>query len=394
MPLVSLASRTFGQSEGPVKVALIAPLSGPWARSGELMRFGAQKAILDINNSGGIAALNGRQMELVVYDAGDSVERAANAAQRMVAQDPDVVAGNGAWLTSFTLGVTEVTERAGIPWLTLSWLDAITERGFRHVFATSAPTSELVDQSVPSIVSLYKDAGRDIKKVALINDGTTPARGFMDLITAETLPGLEIEVLSDQTFTSPLSDATPLVQRIRSARPDLLILYATNLPDIKLVIEKMSEFGLSKTIPIFVPTQAPLVPEVLNTIDSSIVDGVIGLTSNWPTSEIADQIEEFKAFAGEPWITADFLSPYGEFMLIRDAIERAGSADRKAIADALYETPSDSPATKYFSGTGFGFNEKGRRVNGPAVLVQWQNGEPQAVYPIEGAQASLQLPSS
>ena len=38
-----------------VKVGLIAPMSGPWARQGELMLKGAQLAIEDINEA---AALN------------------------------------------------------------------------------------------------------------------------------------------------------------------------------------------------------------------------------------------------------------------------------------------------------------------------------------------------
>src|SRR4029077_8893920 len=90
-----------------VKVGLIAPMSGPWARQGDLMLKGAQLAIEDINQAGGIDAMAGAKMKLVVFDAGDTVEKAKNAAQRMVAQEPDLVGASGAWLSSFTLGVTE-----------------------------------------------------------------------------------------------------------------------------------------------------------------------------------------------------------------------------------------------------------------------------------------------
>jgi len=44
-----------------------------------------------------------------------------NAAQRMVAQETDLVAATGSYLSSFTLAVTEVTERAELPMLTLSY---------------------------------------------------------------------------------------------------------------------------------------------------------------------------------------------------------------------------------------------------------------------------------
>ena len=65
---------------------MIAPLSGPWARQGQLMRMGAEMAIDDINQAGGIKTLGGAKIELVVADAGDSTEKAKNAAQRLLSQ--------------------------------------------------------------------------------------------------------------------------------------------------------------------------------------------------------------------------------------------------------------------------------------------------------------------
>ena len=107
--------RARAQNPKEVKIALLVPLSGPWARQGILKQMGAELAIDDVNNSGGIKALGGAKMKLVLYDTGDSAEKAKNAAQRLVAQEPDVVGGMGSWLSSFTLAVTEVTERADCP---------------------------------------------------------------------------------------------------------------------------------------------------------------------------------------------------------------------------------------------------------------------------------------
>jgi branched-chain amino acid transport system substrate-binding protein len=112
--------RARAQSPREVKIALVVPLSGAWARQGILKQMGAELAIDDVNKGGGIKALGGAKLKLVVYDTGDTAEKAKNAAQRLVAQEPDVVGGMGSWLSSFTLAVTEVTERAELPWLTLS----------------------------------------------------------------------------------------------------------------------------------------------------------------------------------------------------------------------------------------------------------------------------------
>ena len=59
------------------------------------------------------------------------------------------MAATGLYLSSFTLAVTEVTERANLPMLTLSYSDMITERGFKYIFQTSATSGSQAEQSLP-----------------------------------------------------------------------------------------------------------------------------------------------------------------------------------------------------------------------------------------------------
>src|SRR5438128_2113146 len=92
-----------------------------------------QMAIDDINNGGGIKSMGGAKLRLVTADAGDSTEKAKNAAQRFVASEPDMVGATGVWLSSFTLAVDEVTVRAEMPILTLSYECTITAS--RCIFA-------------------------------------------------------------------------------------------------------------------------------------------------------------------------------------------------------------------------------------------------------------------
>jgi branched-chain amino acid transport system substrate-binding protein len=128
----ALGLSTVARAQAPaVKVGLIVPLSGLYARPGAVMRMGAELGVADVNAAGGIKALGGAKLELVALDCGDTVEKAKNAAQRMVAQETDLVAATGAYLSSFTLAVSEVTERAALPLLTLSYSDLLTDRGFR-----------------------------------------------------------------------------------------------------------------------------------------------------------------------------------------------------------------------------------------------------------------------
>src|SRR3978361_2215269 len=151
---IGLSSVARAQQPAEVKVGLVVPLSGIYTRPGQVMRMGAEMGIEHINAQGGIKSLGGAKLKLVVIDCGDTTEKAKNAAQRMVAQETDLVAATGAYLSSFTLAVTEVTERAELPVLTLSYSDLLTERGFKFIFQTAAPASVQSQLGVPQPMKL------------------------------------------------------------------------------------------------------------------------------------------------------------------------------------------------------------------------------------------------
>ena len=116
---------------------------------------------------------------MVYADAGDSTEKAKNAAQRLLAEQPDLVGGFGSWLSSFTLAVTEVTERAQLPWLTLSYSDAITNRGFKFIFQTSPTADWQAAETVPTALELAETAtGKRPKTVGIMQDNTASPVSF------------------------------------------------------------------------------------------------------------------------------------------------------------------------------------------------------------------------
>src|SRR5437870_2407744 len=200
-----------------------------------------------INQKGGIQKLGGAKFELVVADAGDSTEKAKNAAQRLLSEQPDLIGGFGAWLSSFTLAVTEVTERAELPWLTLSYSDAITNRGFKFIFQTSPTADWQASETLPTALKLAVAAtGKRPKTIGVIQDNTASPVSFgKQLREGGGLDKAGLKPVVDQIFTPPLSDATPLVEKVRSAKPDFLLLLTSAMPDCKLVLEKLDEFKLS-----------------------------------------------------------------------------------------------------------------------------------------------------
>src|SRR5436189_5238325 len=203
-----------------VKIALVVPLSGRWARQGQLKKMGAEMAIAEINAQGGIKALGGAKLVLREADAGDSVEKAVSAAQRALSREK-ISAGIGAWLSSFTLGVTEVAERLEVPWFTLSYADSITERGFKYTFQTSPVSSVQAEQALDLVVDLAKRNKQTLRKAAIVGDHTAATVLFLQPLREKPRQAKGIEIVVDEIWTPPLADATAIVQKVRSTQPDI-----------------------------------------------------------------------------------------------------------------------------------------------------------------------------
>lgn len=366
-----------------VEVGLIVPMSGPWARQGETMKLGADLAIDTINRQGGIKSMRGAKLKLVVFDAGDSVEKAKNAAQRMVADSPNLVAATGSYLSSFTLAVTEVTERAKLPVVTFSYADMITARGFKYVFQTSATGNQQAEGSLPALMEMAQKAtGKRPQTIGIVMDNTAASVAFVRPIKDHQLAKLSLKLVVDETFTPPLANATPLIQKIRSARPDMLLLLPTAIPDAKLLLEKMNEFGLGRgKLPTISNGGAIVDPDLRNNMNLDQLEGVMSVVANWTTGAHKDFVEEVKKKTGLPWPTQHFVTTYGDMWIFKAALEAAGKADREVIAQALRTMNLTDGAAKYFSGGRVKFDQHGHREGAGLLIVQWQGGVPVTVYP-------------
>jgi branched-chain amino acid transport system substrate-binding protein len=379
----ALARNARAANPSEVKIAMLVPLSGPIARSGLLEQMGARMAIDEVNAAGGIKALGGAKLKLVEFDAGDSPERAKDAAQRMVAQEPDLAGGFGCWHSGYTLAATEVTERAGLPWLTLSYSDLITNRGFRYVFQTSPTADAQAEELLPIIVEMAtKAAGTRPTKIGIIADTNPSGASFLKPIRDHVLKNLNLTAVLDEAFTPPLADATTMVQKLRSTKPDFVLLQSSAVGDDKLLVEKFAEFGLTaKKMPLVGGGGHWCAPELTRLTDPQNVEGLIVELANWPGKAAADLSKRFVERTGEPWFGHDSLFAYAHVMILKEVIERGASAEKSKVAETLRTIDiTDGPA-KLFPDGRLAFDEKGRRKGARICIVQYQNGKPVPVYP-------------
>ena len=392
--VAGITRRSRAQTPQEVKIAMLVPLSGPWARSGILEKLGAEMAIDDINAAGGIRSLGGAKLRLMQFDTQDSAEKSKDAAQRMISQEPDLVGGFGCWLSSFTLAVTEVTERAELPWLTLSYSDLITGRGYRYVFQTSPTADAQAKQLLPTVVDLAQKAtGRRPAKIAIVADNTAANISFLREVREHTLKDLGLTAVVDQMYTPPIADATTLVQPIRSARPDFCIMLSSNVPDDKLLLDKFAEFGLAGgRLPLIGGGGHIGAPELLRVTGADILQGLMAGLANWPGREQDKLAERFVARTKEPWFGHDSVFAYVHVLIFKEALERAGVADRRKVAEAIRGLDMRDGPALFFPGHHLKFDEKGRHVDAVLAMIQWQNGKPVAIYPQEIAVAQAIWP--
>lgn len=334
----ALATRRLRAEAKDVEIAMLVPLSGPWAREGQLEKMGADMAIDDVNSAGGIKALGGAKLKLLQFDTQDTAEKAKDAAQRMLAQNPDLVGGFGCWLSTFTLPVTEITERAHLPWLTLSYSDLITSRGYKYVFQSSPTAVQQAEDTVPMVMALAEKAtGKRPTKTVMIGDNTAVSVSFRKPILDHVLKTKKVTLGFDEVYTPPLSDATTLVQPVRSVRPDFVLLLSTNVPDDKLLLDNFTEFGMP-------PSKLPMigngghwaVPELLKNTGKPELDGMLVGLANWPGKGSEDVAQRFIKRTGEPWFGHDSIFAYAHVMILAAALEKAGVADREKVKDAIH----------------------------------------------------------
>ena len=388
--------RARAQAAKEVKIAMLVPLSGPWARQGILVKFGAEMAIDDINNAGGIKSMGGAKLKLMQYDTGDSAEKAKDAAQRMLAQEPDLVGGFGCWLSTFTLAATEVTERAELPWLTLSYSDLITGRGYKYVFQSSPTADKQAQDIVPMIVDLAtKASGKRPTKVGILGDNTASSVSFYKPLKEHVFADQKLNLVVDEVYTPPLTDATTLIQGVRSARPDFMLIQSTNVPDDKLLVDKFSEFGLTaRKLPLVGGGGHWTVPELLKVAGAENLEGVLVGLANWPGKPVADVAKRFVERTKEPWFGHDSIFAYVHVLILKEAIERAGVADRRKVMEGIRAlNMTDGPAL-FFPDGHLQYDDKGRRVGAELCIVQWRDGRPVPVFPASIAASDALWPKT
>lgn len=223
-------------SGAPIKIGLLASLSGPRPLIGKVEQTAAQDAIDDVNNAGGI---NGRKLELDVQDDGFQTSQALLSAQRLI-QDGAVAIG-GMASSNFQAAVQPIAARSQVVVMGSVATATDIDKGQQFAFRTS-PGNDIIGEQIAKMMVAY-----GVKRVAVIHDTSDYAQTLTAAIE-NSLKGSTASVVADQTFTSGAPDVTPQVVNVAKANPDAVVPLPIVGADLALILKTMANSGLKAGI--------------------------------------------------------------------------------------------------------------------------------------------------
>jgi branched-chain amino acid transport system substrate-binding protein len=227
-----------------------------------------------------------------------------------------------------------------------------------------------------------KASGKRPTKVAIVGDNSAAVVSYLKPIRDHVLKNEKLELVADEIYTPPLADATSIVQKLRSGKPDFVLLQSTNVGDDKLLVEKLAEFGLTaKKMPLIGGGGHWCAPELVKLTGPENLEGIIIALANWPGKKAAEINKRFVERTKEPWFGHDSIFAYAHVMILKTAIENAGSADRQKVAEAMRSMNITDGAADLFPDGRVSYDEKGRRKGAKICIVQYRNGVPVPVFP-------------
>ncbi len=351
-----------------VAIGNILPLSGPVAPIGKVGREIREMAVEEINAAGGIQSMGGATLKMIYADSRGDPKVAMTEAERLITRDK-VVCITGAYQSAVTYPSTEVAERYKIPYLVpVSVRDAITERGFKYTFRVAAKASWYARDQINFIKAMEERTGLMPKKLAFVYEntdwGTSTAEGWRPLAQEAGF-----EVVLDEPYPANAPDLTPVVLKIKRAKPDF-ILFVSYIADATLLMNTIAEHevdvmgiissGGGHSDPQFIP----------NTGKNSLYHfDAVEWEADLNRPGLKETNKKFKERYGYN-ISPEAANVYASMYVLKDALERAGSSDPEKLREALAKT-------NYTQGQGMivpyekiSFDGSGQNPQAQLVVVQ------------------------
>jgi branched-chain amino acid transport system substrate-binding protein len=368
----------FAQKVETDKVGIIEPITGPLALIGEKNVKGYQLAVKKINAAGGIKALGGARIELLIGDSEGKPEVAMSVTERLINNGAVVLMG--AYQSASVYSATQTAERFKTPFLVSCGVaDNITERGFKYTFRFEAPASMLTRGFFDFLKEMGRVSGKPVKTIGLLYEDTLFGQS-MSKTQKQVASELSYKIVADLTYPSKTSDVSPQISKLVQAKPDFVMATAY-LNDAILITRTMYEMNLT---PLGILgtggfDQPDYIKETGKLGENIMVSAMWSHALKLPGVAAANA--EFKKEYGFD-MTGFVAMMYSATYVLKDALERAGSMDKEKLRNAIADTRLKAGSAGNLLHYDIWFDKKtGQDTDAYELTEQVQNGQFVPVWP-------------
>lgn len=330
-----------------IKIGASLSATGPAAFLGDPEMKTLEMLVEDLNAKGGI---NGEKIALVAYDDGGDPNKARTFATRLI-EDDEVVAIIGGTTTGTTMSILSVAEDAEVPFISLAGAIDIIDPVKPFTFKTPH-TDRMACQKI------FEDMQkRGFSKVGMIS-GTDGFGASMQAQCKAVASDYGVTIVADETYDPKDADMTAQLTKIKGTEGVQAILnpgfgqgpsiVTRNVRQLAIDLPFYQSHGVASDG--FIQLAGPEAAEGVRLPGTALLVADL-LAADDPQKPVVDAYKAmFESKTGTPVGTFGGYA-HDAFLILVDAIGRAGSAEPGAIRDAIEATTGLAGTTGIYSFT-------------------------------------------
>lgn len=233
LALAGVLHSSLAESAEPLKVGLLAPLSGPGAQIGESAQVGVEFAVKVINDKGGIG---GRPIRLVIGDSQANPTIGVGEARRLV-QKEQIKLLVGDTYSQVVLATMPLLNQARIASINVGGSEQLTPQVVPYSFSMLVNAKAQADLMVIDAKERLKASS-----VVIISDTGASSKTAVAAMK-EALKAAGMTVLGTQEYQYGAADMTPQLLDLKKSKPDALLLFSATGDDTGHVLKGLKEIG-------------------------------------------------------------------------------------------------------------------------------------------------------
>ena len=378
-----LASPAVLRAQGAaLKVGVLLPRSGAQAGIGQYCQRG-----VDVT-AGILKQLGYPSLQIMNADTETNVEVARARAEKLISDGAQLLVG--AFDSGQSTAIAQVAEQKGIPFvINIAAAPPITEQGYKFVFRNFATAGMILSDAFQNQKEIFEQSGVAPKTVLFmhVNDtfGTAMQKGIGGLMPKFNMPYTIKETIS---YDPTARDLSVEVSKAKATGAEALMV-VSRLNDAILITREMIKQRWS---PMGVLSMGPgwYEDQYLKTL-GKLADGPLSFVPWYDPNKKVSKLLEAALAKAHPGVNLNTnqIYTFEALMVAADAYKRAGSADPKALADAIRKTNiTDNVST----GPGIQFDAKGQNATLKNAAIQNRGGKLATVAPKGATNATVEWP--